>query len=230
MKGKKVRRTTPVSFQKRKKRFTQSVSGPMTSSTILKGVSMCVPPRSKADGTDVFIIPMSAGLQADSSGVTPFSFVTNSSIRAAARLYQEYKYMQGTTLHCEPSVPTTVGGKYLLAWLDSPELIVDFILANDTTKMNIVRGLPTVRTFSLWQPGSISMPSASRRKTYTTNTVIATATTTPSERTAAINEYERSIQGAFVYMVAGAPALTEIGQPYINEVIKLQGLTGLQLN
>lgn len=216
-------------FQGKKGRQRQGVVGRVTNDTRLTGHSYCAVPQANAQGFDAFYITLAAGLQPTGTGAVSLSFIVSSSIRVLASQYQEYKYLPGTKLHWEPRVPVTSTGNYWVGWVDSPELLLKIRSSAPIDRAAIIRSIDTMRVYPIWQSSTTSI-GPSRRPFYNTNSTVFTDTSSVSTETLTIMEYERSVQGAFVYLVEGAPANITLAQPYLTEVLHLRGLTGLPVD
>jgi len=192
------------------------------------GHSYCALPTSNATGTDAFMMLLAAGEQPTGTGPTNSGFIVSSTIRAIAARYQEYLYLPGTKLHWEPRVPVTSTGNYWVGWIDNPELLLQMIVGPAATRRAIVQSVDTVRVYPIWQ-SSVTPIGPPRKKSYNVNTTLFVDTVNLSETTVTIHEIERSVQGAFVFIVDGAPPNITVAQPYISEQISLRGLTGLPI-
>jgi len=221
--------TNVPGFQQRRKKNKQTVRGRITNDTRLTGHSYCNTTSTDATGLDSFMCLLSAGEQPNPFGEARFGFVVSSSIRRVASSYQEYKYLPGTKFHWEPRVGVTTPGNYWIGYIDNPELILAFMEAVSTTdRANIVRSIDTMRIYPMWQSASCAITS-SRRNMYNINATLSLnpdTIPTPSR----IAELERSVQGAFIFLVEGAPPNTIVSQPYLTEVLSLKGLTGLPID
>lgn len=216
-------------FQGKKGRQKQGVVGRVTNDTRLTGHSYCAIPQSNEQGFDAFYITLAAGLQPTGTGAVTVSFIVSSSIRVVASQYQEYKYLPGTKLHWEPRVPVTSTGNYWVGWVDNPELLLRLRSSAPIDRAALIRSIDTMRVYPIWQASTTPI-GPPRRPFYNTNVTIFTDTSSESAETLSIMEYERSVQGAFVYLVEGAPADITLAQPYLTEVLHLRGLTGLPVN
>lgn len=216
-------------FQGKKGRQKQGFVGRVTNDTRLTGHSYCAVPQSNETGFDAFYITLAAGLQPTGTGAVTVSFIVSSSIRVVASQYQEYKYLPGTKLHWEPRVPVTSTGNYWVGWVDNPELLLRLRSSAPIDRAAIIRSIDTMRVYPIWQASTTPI-GPPRRPFYNTNVTIFTDTSSESAETLSILEYERSVQGAFVYLVEGAPANITLAQPYLTEVLHLRGLTGLPVN
>lgn len=193
------------------------------------GHSYCNLPTANGNGTDSFCMVMSAGAQATGSGPNNAAFIASSSIRAVAGMYQEYVYLPGTKLIWEPRVSVTSTGNYWVGWLDNPELILNFLRSDLEGRTSIVQSVDTVKVYPIWQSSTTPI-GPTRRKTYNVN-VSPFLPTDESEiqRELEIMVFERSVQGAFIFLITGVPPGTVCAQPYIKEQISLRGLTGLPI-
>lgn len=211
---------TPGKLLGNTSKVRQSVRGNIRGETTLRGTSYCFIPEAATDGTDVFIIVLDAGRPP--SVTANAAFISSSSIRAVTRLYQEYRYLPGTVLKWEPRVPITSRGNYWIAWCDNPEFIVRYIFATSEVKKTMIRSLSSARVYALWRESTTPI-GPPRKRMFNIDASVSEST----NREVDYNTFERTVQGAFLFLVEGAEPGQAIAQPYLQEVVQLRGLTGL---
>lgn len=129
--------------------------------------------------------------------------------------YATGKFLPGTKLRWEPSVPFTVSGRIYVAFIDNPEVMAAFqSLPTAISWVNAVKGIGAVVSFPVWQETDVTFPTLTRRKRFDINV----------NTTVDANVYDRSAQTFMVAGVDGAPASTSLGSFWFHDKVSVEGM------
>jgi len=211
------KRITPNKVMNRPMRVNLNVRGSISNETTVTGNSYSIAITTSDEGTDAFIYPICP--------ISPFGLVNTSTVRQIARFYTEYKFLASTQIHWEPRCPLTSTGNYWVAWTENPDYIVAFLTGTPTARLALVKTLTNAKCYPIWQ-SSTHRIGPPRRNWFTVDNSLYNATGSADERELVSMDYDRALQGVFVYAVEGAQPLQEVAIMYSNEQIKVRGLHG----
>lgn len=132
--------------------------------------------------------------------------------------YRECLFRSGTKITWSPNVGFTTTGRIYVAYIDNPEVMVGYLgTLTDTAKLAYIKALTNHVNHPVYKEFTYNMPSiGTRRKRFDVN---ATGTQT-------VDTFDRSLQGAFVWVVAGAPGTTDVGAMSLTHQVTVYGLGG----
>lgn len=212
----KRRQTNPLTQQQRQSRQPRlTVRGQITQNSMFSGNApqTSLTTLSTGDAARVFQLLGSGN--------------DNDAVTQVVKLYQSYKYLPGTTYTYVPAVGVNTPGTVSIAYITNPEMIVNFrnlisqTTPDLTTFNNRVRSLANCKTGPAWQSLTCSMDPIYRRPRFDVNN--GTPVTYPipdvAAQQVAVNEADRSMQGAFLISIIGAPASTAISRDFVHRKV-----------
>lgn len=135
-------------------------------------------------------------------------------------LYNSFKYLPGTNFTYSPSVGLNTSGTVFVGYITNPELMTYLEglvnAANYVTLTDRLRAVGNTKSGPLWSGFSMPMEPVYRRPKFDVNAAYSLN----------VDTYDRSIQGAFVIAIVGAPATTVVCRNIIHKKIQLFGLQG----
>lgn len=215
-KSNKRKATNPLSQQQAAVRAPRmSVRGQLTMNTIMQGNTQLAPVTTNANGLSGYVYPL-VGQDLGTIGSA-----SSDPIGRAATLYQQYKYLPGTLYTHVPSVGVNTPGNVYIAYVTNPEIIEKLIgfttgIPNYTAFINGVRSIGNCKSIPIWQQTTLMMELIYRRPKFDVNAGVAAASAYTDP-----NENDRSVQGAFLVAIEGAPATTVVARPYMHKKVQL---------
>lgn len=129
--------------------------------------------------------------------------------------YSSAKFLPGTKLRWEPSVPFTTSGRIYVGFTDNPEVISALWASSGITFVERVKGLGSVISFPVWQETEVPFPTTLRRKRFDVN---AYADVTDNNIT------DRCAQTAVFIAGEGITPSTTCGHLWFHDVVDCEGV------
>jgi len=203
--ARKNKRTDPgrvvKQVQQRQPRF--NVRGQLLQNTMVSGNRSCAAVTTDANGL---------------GGAIYFCDARDSSfdpVGVMSTLYNSYKYLPGTQYEYHPAVGLNTAGTVYLAYVTNPELMFYLESLITTPQLSIlndrVRAIGNVRTGPVWSHLTLPMYTVYRRPKFDVN----------AQMSAGTDNYDRSVQGAFVLSIIGAPVNTAICRNTLHKKLQL---------
>nr|WRQ65567.1 structural protein [Tolivirales sp.] len=122
---------------------------------------------------------------------------TNAPVQKVGALFQKGIYLPGTKLTYIPSVGLNTPGNIIIGFLDSPVMIENyFSKTTDADRIAFLYDLGNFKTGPVWQQMEYPLTQPPRRKVFITDNSIS----------AAMIDYDLSMQGMWIVAVAGTNA------------------------
>lgn len=138
---------------------------------------------------------------------------------AMTQFYSEFKFMQ-VSLEWIPKLgpsATDAGGRIHIAYIDNPEKISTYAnAAPGSTTLGYVRGSRNCKSYNLWERFTYNVPITFRKKMFDVNQTLSATT--------AVDEIERSVQGAIIIHIETVSAAIVAGTYHIRSKCVLRGM------
>lgn len=130
--------------------------------------------------------------------------------------YSTGKFLPGTHIRWEPQVSFTTSGRVYCGFTDNPEFMELFQSTGSvTSRVNLIKGLGSMRSFPIWQETDIAFNTRMRRKMFDVNEIAGLATP---------DVLDRCMQTGFFYAIDGAPASAAAGSFWYHDVVAVEGI------
>jgi len=131
--------------------------------------------------------------------------------------FQEYRF-KSVTMKWLPHVAPGVadgGSSITIAYMDSPESVVNTIAQAAAVDISTTKGIRNVQTFNAWQGFTYKVPLTYRRKWFAVNT---------STNYTIVSEADTTVQGLVVWGLASLSAAVDLGVMHSVFELELRGL------
>lgn len=196
---------------------TQGLLGQMNKRTTVRNKTK-MSSRSLSDSVTIRNTATVGSVTTDASGnvdntvlIQP-AYAGNGPLTNVARCYQEYK---GTdlTFRWQPNIGFTQSGTVWIGYIDNPEMIYRWN-GYGSDRYTIIKSLPNVKSGHVFDAIEVHAKAPLRRKWFSLDQSVA----------ATAADYDRTVQGMWVYLVNSAPASTVVANIMTSETHHLRGL------